>query len=151
MAGDMSKERSSLLKKLPRKKALLAITPILLRTWENKKSGGNLSVFQNFSCSANWMEGGNFCYIVLQTIDPDMLSMSVTDQVFRVSVRFTDVNFLQFASYIVSLSFLSSYSSAIKGFAIPTSHTESTKKTMKKALKLEKSRPENLKRLAFLE
>lgn len=68
MAGDMSKERSSLLKKLPRKKALLAITPILLRTWENKKSGGNLSVFQNFSCSANWMEEEIFatlCYRLL--------------------------------------------------------------------------------------
>lgn len=71
MAGDMSKESSSLLKKLPRKKALLAIIPVLLRTWENKKSGGNLSVIQNFSCSASWMEGGNFCYIVLQTIGPD--------------------------------------------------------------------------------
>lgn len=86
-----------------------------------------------------------FCYRLLTQI---WVNMSATGQVFRVSVRFTYVNSLQFALILWRSSFLCAYSSAVKEFTIPTSHRESTKKTMKKHIeKRAFSRPEDVIRL----
>lgn len=131
---------------MPKLFYLAGLAPVKTRRVDGTFLLLRISTIQPAGCKEETSDA--LCFRLLAQI---WVGMSVTGWVFGVSGRFTDVNSLRFVWFIEGLFFICSYSSAIKEFTIPTSHKKVLRKLWKNAERKDFIRPEDVKKLVFLE